>query len=414
MMRRLVAVCLAAATVVAVAGCGAADPSARPSGPASPSSGTSVSTSPGASASTSPSAGASTVPVADPAHAVPAPGPRSGDLHSADILVRASTTLTPAQIAAIKAIPKVTGVEQLSIGEVSIEDKLLNVVAVDPATYRNYTPLATADSTEVWDRVAGGELAVNPDLKKQLPPDANGYWQMGSNASAPKIHVGAWAAQIPGLVDAVVNTAWGTSLGMVPDNAVIISTAITSPERVAKPLKKLLGSAASVQRLDVVARLGLDPNVRQFANVVGTVAQAVGHYTYRVLGGGMIAPDPAWVSSHIVTDTVPILGRVTCNRLLFPQLKAALAEVQARGLAGTIHTTAGCYYPRFIAGTSSLSNHAFGLAIDIDAPQNERGTAGQMNRQVVQIFEEWGFTWGGTWHYTDPMHFEMNKIVTPR
>ena len=25
-----------------------------------------------------------------------------------------------------------------------------------------------------------------------------------------------------------------------------------------------------------------------------------------------------------------------------------------------------------------------------------------------------GFTWGGVWHYTDPMHFEMNKIVTPR
>jgi hypothetical protein len=354
------------------------------------------------------------VPVADPSHAVPAPGPRSGALHSADILVRATKTLTADQIARIKAIPKVTGVEQLSIGEVSIEDKLLNVVAVDPATYRNYTPQRSADSTQVWDRVAGGELAVDLGLKKELPPDAAGYWQMGSNASAPKIHVGAWAPQVPGLVDAVVNTSWGKALGMVPDNAVIISTAITSPERVAKPLKKLLGSAASVQRLDVVAREGLDPKAVQFANVVGTVAQAVGHYTYRVLGGGMIAPDPSWVSSHIVTDTVPILGKVTCNRMLMPQLKAALAEVVQEGLASTIHSTAGCYYPRFIAGTSSLSNHAFGLAIDINAPENGRGTAGAMNRQVVAIFERWGFTWGGVWHYTDPMHFEMNKIVTPR
>jgi hypothetical protein len=111
---------------------------------------------------------------------------------------------------------------------------------------------------------------------------------------------------------------------------------------------------------------------------------------------------------------VPILGQVTCNKLLFPQLKAALAEVVQRGLASTIHSTAGCYYPRFIAGTSSLSNHAFGLAIDINAPENARGTAGQMNRQVVQIFEKWGFTWGGVWHYTDPMHFEMNRLVTPR
>jgi len=410
-MRRRVLAALMVGTTLVVAGCGSGDP-AHPvsavSGAPSRASATTTTT------ATATPTGGSEVPVADPAHAVPAPGPRVGDLHSADILVRSDKTLSPALIARIKAVKGVTGAEQLSIGEVSIEDRLLNVVAVDPGTYRNYTPLASADATEVWDRVAGGELAIDPGLRKQLPPDAQGYWRMGSNSDAPKIHVGAWAPQIPGLVDAVVNTSWGKALGMVPDNAVIISTAITSPEKVTKPLKAMLGSTASVQRLDVVARYGLDPKAAQFANVVGTVAEAVGHYTYRVLGGGMIAPDPAWVASHIVTETVPILGPVTCNRLLFPQLKAALAEVVQEGLASTIHSTAGCYFPRFIAGTTSLSNHAFGLAIDINAPENQRGTPGQMNRQVVAIFERWGFTWGGVWHYTDPMHFEMNKIVTPR
>jgi hypothetical protein len=69
--------------------------------------------------------------------------------------------------------------------------------------------------------------------------------------------------------------------------------------------------------------------------------------------------------------------------------------------------------PRFIAGTTTLSNHAFGLAFDVNVPENERGTVGQINRQVVQIFEKWGFTWGGTWGYTDPMHFEMNRLVHP-
>ena len=32
---------------------------------------------------------------------------------------------------------------------------------------------------------------------------------------------------------------------------------------------------------------------------------------------------------------------------------------------------------------------------------------------MVAIFQKWGFTWGGDWRYTDPMHFEMNSIVTP-
>jgi len=152
----------------------------------------------------------------------------------------------------------------------------------------------------------------------------------------------------------------------------------------------------------------------QVPNPVGAVGQAVGDYTYRVVGGRVI-PSAEWVRTHIVTETVPILGRVTCNKALMPQLEAALADVVKQGLADKIHPGeyAGCYYPRFIAGTHSLSNHAFGLALDINVPGNQRGTAGQMDRSVVAIFEHWGFTWGGRWHYTDPMHFEMNEIVRP-
>ena len=71
-----------------------------------------------------------------------------------------------------------------------------------------------------------------------------------------------------------------------------------------------------------------------------------------------------------------------CNRLIFPQLRAALHEVVDRGLADEIHPGeyAGCYYPRFIAGTTTLSNHSFGLALDLNVPGNQRGTVGEMDR----------------------------------
>jgi hypothetical protein len=110
---------------------------------------------------------------------------------------------------------------------------------------------------------------------------------------------------------------------------------------------------------------------------------------------------------------MPIIGPMTCNTLMFPQLRAALLDIVARNLAGAIHPEqyGGCYVPRFIAGTTTLSNHAFGLAFDLNVPENQRGTVGQIDRQVVQIFEGYGFTWGGTWRYTDPMHFEMNSLV---
>jgi hypothetical protein len=163
----------------------------------------------------------------------------------------------------------------------------------------------------------------------------------------------------------------------------------------------------------VASRIGLDPDARLTAIPTGgTLGSVVGTYTYRVIGGGRIAPDASWVAANIRTEVVPILGSVTCHRDLFPQLRAALLEVQQRGLAGAIHPDeyAGCYYPRFIAGTTTLSNHSFGLALDLNVPGNQRGTVGQIDRDVVAIFKTWGFAWGGDWKYTDPMHFELSQV----
>ncbi|WP_343061523.1 M15 family metallopeptidase [Nocardioides luti] len=352
--------------------------------------------------------------VADPEHAVDEPGPRKGQLTLGDILVWNPDSLSPETLTAISRLKGVVGAQPLAMAQVSIENKLMNVAAVDPSTYRNFTPAASAETQDVWDRVAGGELALDPELKKSAPITKAGYLHLGSDEQAPDIHIGAFAPQV-GQVDAVVNETWIKTLGMKPDNAIVINTGQTSPESLRKKIEQLAGSKASVQMLDAVARYGLDPKVQQTAFLVGSVGEAVGTFNYSVLGGGRIAPEASWVAAHITTQQVPILGNVTCNKLIFPQLIAALNEVEARGLTDKIHPGeyAGCYYPRFIAGTTSLSNHSFGLALDLNTPGNQRGTVGEMDRGVVDIFKKWGFAWGGDWHYTDPMHFEADRIVNP-
>ncbi|MET0523813.1 MAG: M15 family metallopeptidase, partial [Nocardioides sp.] len=279
--------------------------------------------------------------------------------------------------------------------------------------YRRFTQDVSATLQDQWDRVAGGELAMSPQLKKRVPIDDDGYLRLGSSEEDPRIHVGAYAPQIP-TVDLVVNAAWGEELGLTDPNALLVSARNSTPQALSKPVGRLAGDLAP-QNLDIASRLGLDPGAVQVAVPVGTFADAVGTFRYSVLNGGRIAPDPGWVKSHITTEVVPILGSVTCNRAIFPQLKAALAEIVARGLADEIHPDeyAGCYYPRFIAGSTTLSNHAFGLALDLNVPGNQRGTVGEIDRVVVDIFKSWGFGWGGDWNYTDPMHFELNRIVNP-
>ena len=67
--------------------------------------------------------------------------------------------------------------------------------------------------------------------------------------------------------------------------------------------------------------------------------------------------------------------------------------------------------PRYIAGKSTLSNHSFGTAIDLNVQDNLRGVPGKMDRRVVAIFKRFGFAWGGDWRWTDPMHFELARLV---
>jgi hypothetical protein len=350
-------------------------------------------------------------------HTVDAPGELSGRQYTVDMLLVSDDTIPADLVEQIEKIriagqKAVTAAEPLSIGQFSVENKSYRIAAVDPADYWRYTGAGVSDeSQQTWDRVAAGEIAVRGDLDGRLPLDKNGYLAVGSGAKTVPLHVGAYAPQVPS-VDAVVNTAWGDALGIAEDNALMIYTGGISPQALRGKLKKIVGDI-SITDLDAVARFGLDPDAFQTAVFVGTFASAVGTYNYTPIGGGRVQPEASWVKAHIVTETVPLLGTITCNKAMMPQLKAALAEVIKRGLADKVYQTAGCYYPRYIAGTTTLSNHSFGLAIDINSTENQRGTVGQMDREVVAIFKYWGFAWGGDWHYTDPMHFELQRIVNP-
>lgn len=394
----------AAGLLLLATACGGESPAA-PSTP-SPSSASSAPTKSPSPTKTSSEA----PPVADPEHAVDPPGPRKGRLVYADLMIKNKTALDPELIERINAAAGVKRSLVLSLGNVGIENRVINIGAVDPSTYRNFTVAASAELQEQWDRVAGGELAIDKALGKKLQ-DKAGFVKLGNDEDAPEVHIGAYAPQVP-QIDAVVNKMWGEELGIPTDNAMLIYTDRDSPRVVMEALQKIVGDDAAVSILGP----DLDPGAQQIAVLTGgSVASAVGTFRYTVLGGGRIAPEQSWVTANIRTEPVPILGNVTCHKVIFPQLRAALLEIQSTGLADEIHPGeyAGCYYPRYIANTQQLSLHSFGIALDLNVPGNQRGTFGEMNRAVVAIFKKWGFAWGGDWGYTDPMHFEMNQIVDP-
>ncbi|MEO8666595.1 MAG: M15 family metallopeptidase [Ignavibacteria bacterium] len=73
----------------------------------------------------------------------------------------------------------------------------------------------------------------------------------------------------------------------------------------------------------------------------------------------------------------------------------------------------GTFVWRNIAGTNRLSNHSFATAIDINTKYSDywqwSKSMEYRNRipmEIVNIFEKYGFIWGGKWYHYDTMHFE--------
>lgn len=135
-----------------------------------------------------------------------------------------------------------------------------------------------------------------------------------------------------------------------------------------------------------------------------------GEFAARPRSDGFFDVDPAWRSANIRSARVPVLGEITCHRALFPQLRAALQDVVQNGLSFAIDPGdfGGCYSPRFINADPEgrVSHHAWGIALDFNVSENTFGSRPNLDRRLVDVFESWGFTWGGRWLIPDGMHFE--------
>ena len=141
------------------------------------------------------------------------------------------------------------------------------------------------------------------------------------------------------------------------------------------------------------------------------VKEMFGDFQIKERDGVWITTEPEWREENIQNKRMPILGITRCHRLMWEPLEGALNQILEEGLEEYLsieewRSSGGCYAPRrinrFDAG-GSISRHAWGIAIDIN-------TKSSYPPRVVQIFNDWGFAWGGTWTSPDDMHFELRDL----
>jgi hypothetical protein len=125
-----------------------------------------------------------------------------------------------------------------------------------------------------------------------------------------------------------------------------------------------------------------------------------------------------------VPEVVGISGAGTSGKMRFhtagaAQLAGLWAAWGRKKLIKRILTFDGSWAARFIrCNNSSLSNHAFGTAFDINADENPLGSQPALPNEKGCVFElvpiahKFGFYWGGHFTRRDGMHFEIAKILS--
>lgn len=134
-----------------------------------------------------------------------------------------------------------------------------------------------------------------------------------------------------------------------------------------------------------------------------------------------------WAGENLVSVVIPQLrgiegapknGRIRVHRLVQEQCRELFAAWERERLLGLLRTWDGGFVPRFVRGSSTtLSNHAWGTAFDINAAWNPRGVLPPLRgeegsvRELVAIAHGLGFFWGGHFSRRDGMHFEVARVL---
>jgi hypothetical protein len=233
--------------------------------------------------------------------------------------------------------------------------------------------------------------------------------------------VGVVPDELVGAAEVVVTRRTGRELGVRSPKYVLVGDdpldeRELSVERLRAAVRGLLPADPGRARLLQVRAPGDTPYLRAGDAVLPAVLlkASFGEFAARPVPGrpGYLEVDPRWVRTHIVSTRVPLLGGITCNRALVPQLRGAMTSLASHGLGGLIQSFHGCYVARFVGRSprAMLSHHAWGAAFDVNLAGNAVGATPHQDPRLVRLLARWGFGWGGAWVLPDGNHFEFRRM----
>lgn len=367
------------------------------------------------------SASASPSGTRTPSSPQPGPGPRV-DAYLAWV----PDGLPPGYGAAVAALPtvgKIAVVASDTVWMTSSSDAEGNLVDEPPSPYmipidaaaidpRPYARFLAPETRAVVGNLEDGQAILGQTSARLRNLGPGGVMRFLGGASVTVI--GVLPDELVGAAEIVVNRATGASIG-VTQNRYLLFQPSAGLQPSDQQLERRFRGALPPGLPYPVVRVRAPGEAKYLRAGDETLPQALikrrfGEWAGRPQPGdtGLLEIDPVWIQERIVTVTIPVLGRVSCNRKFLPQLRGAMKEVVTQGLESTIHSFDGCFAARFdlSAPSASISSDAWGAAVDLNADTNRFGSPPAQDPGLVALMQRWGIAWGGDLIVPDGMHFE--------
>lgn len=133
-----------------------------------------------------------------------------------------------------------------------------------------------------------------------------------------------------------------------------------------------------------------------------------------------IFQEERWIADKMIIIHLPfslpysdnralMLSKLKVNKIISPVFEALFKDMLLHGYESLLTDCGGAYCYRNKRGNErSYSSHSWGIAVDLNVKENQMGTYGDMPVEIIRLFKDYGFIWGGEWPMpsTDPMHFQ--------
>jgi hypothetical protein len=285
----------------------------------------------------------------------------------------------------------------------------IDAAAIDPQAYARFLP---PETRAVVGNLEDGQaiLGQTSARLRHLGPGGVMRFQGGANVTV----IGVLPDELVGAAEVVVTRATGASIGVSQNRYLLFEPSAglqPSDRQFEKRLRAVIPPGLPYPIVQVRAP-GETPYLRAGDETLpqALIKRRFGEWAGTPQSGdsGLLDIDPSWIQEHIVTVTVPVLGRVSCNQKFLPQLRAAMKEIVTDGLESTIHSFDGCFVARFDPSSPSgaISHNAWGAAVDVNADTNRLGSPPVQDARLVAVMQRWGLAWGGDRIVPDGMLFD--------